>query len=112
MRPPEGGPHYECRPGYWPLESAASTASLNVAIVTIRLLKSLAATLSKQQLPAKCKIRWWEPMVEDEINENTGDRDVEPDRHRPTPEAPMSIPAALKNRDKRDDDQRQRHKRE
>src|SRR2546421_11723378 len=90
----------------------ALSASLNVAIVTIRLLKSLAATLSKQQLPAKCKIRWWEPMVEDEINENAGNRDVKPDRHRPTAETSMSIPAALKNWDEGDDDQRQCDKRE
>ena len=50
-------------------------------------------------------------MVEDEINENAGNRDVKPDRHRPTAETSMSIPAALKNWDEGDDDQRQCDKR-
>src|SRR5438445_3213775 len=57
-------------------------------------------------------MRWWEPMVEDEISENTGNRDIQPGRHRPAAETSMSIPAALENRDECNDDQRQCDKRE
>src|ERR1700731_665198 len=71
-----------------------------------------AAFLSKHQLLAKCKIRRGKPMVEDEVNEDAGDRDIEPDRHRPTADPAVSIPAALKSRYERDDYQRQRDKRE
>jgi len=51
-------------------------------------------------------------MVEDEVNKDTCDRDIEPDRHRPAAKPPMSIPAALKSRDERRDHQRQGHERE
>ena len=71
------------------------------------LFCSAAASLSKHQLLAERKIRWREPMVKHEINEHAGDRNIEPDRHRPTPEPAMSIPAALENRNERHDHQRQ-----
>src|SRR5216684_5546409 len=53
-----------------------------------------------------------EPMVEREINEHASDRNIEPDRHRPTAEPAMSIPAALKNGHESYDHQRQGDERE
>src|SRR6266704_4564466 len=90
----------------------ALSGSLNVAIVTMALFCSAAAALSKHQLLAERKIRWREPMVEHEINEHAGDRNIEPDRHRPTAEPAMSIPAALKNGHESYDHQRQGDERE
>ncbi len=46
-------------------------------------------------------------MIEHEINEHTGHRNIKPDRHRPAAEAAMLVPAALKNRDEGNDYQRQ-----
>ena len=51
-------------------------------------------------------------MIKRHVNENSSDRDVKPDRHGPAPNAAMSIPPALENRNERDDDQRQSDERE
>src|SRR5260370_9142440 len=69
-------------------------------------------SLSKHQLLAERKIGRRKPMVEHEINEDAGDRNIEPDRHRPPAEPAMSIPAALENWHQRHDHQRQGDERE
>ena len=53
-----------------------------------------------------------EPVVEHQINENSGDGHVEPDWDRPTRDPLVPVPSATKNRNKRQNDQRQRHKRQ
>src|SRR5438876_6421100 len=52
----------------------------------------------------------WKPLVEHQINKDTCDRDVEPDRNRPACDAFVSVPPASKNLDKRQNHQRQRYK--
>ena len=51
-----------------------------------------------------------EPLVEHQINQNSGDRHIEPDWDRPARDPPVPVPSATKNRNKRQNDQRQRHK--
>src|SRR4030095_13248985 len=80
----------------------ALSGSLNVAIVTICLFCPIGVTLSTHQLAAKRKARGREPMVKNEVNEDACDRDVKPDRHRPTSKAAVLVPPALKNRNEGD----------
>jgi len=56
--------------------------------------------------------RWWEPLVEHQINENSSERYVQPDWDRPTRDPLVPVPPVTKDRNKRQDDQRQRHKRQ
>src|SRR5207302_8586196 len=56
---------------------------------------------------AERKIGRREPLVEHEINEHAGNGNVEPDRHSPSAETPMPIPAAPKNGHEGNDNQRQ-----
>src|SRR5258708_37069075 len=97
------------RPASWKrcFRRFALSGSLNVAIVTIGSFCLAAASLSKHQLLAECKIRRREPVVEDEINEHAGDRNIKPDRHRPAPKPAMSIPPAPEHRHQRHDHTRQ-----
>jgi hypothetical protein len=53
---------------------------------------------------------WWEPLVKHQIHEHARDRDVKPDRDRPTRDSLMTIPSATKNLDKCDNHQGQRDK--
>ena len=46
-------------------------------------------------------------MVEKKVNDHTGHGDVKPDRHRPAPEAAMSVPVPLKHRNERHDHERE-----
>src|SRR3954454_7142910 len=41
------------------------------------------------------------PAIEHQVNDDAGDRDVEPDRHGPPPDARMFIPSSTKRRDQR-----------
>src|SRR6266446_1871265 len=102
------------RPASWKrcFRRFALSGSLNVAIVTIGSFCLVAASLSKHQPLAECKIRRREPMVEDEINEHAGDRNIKPDRHCPAPKPAMAIPSAPEHWHQRNDHQRQRDKRE
>src|SRR5437667_2811040 len=56
--------------------------------------------------------RWREPFVQHQINENSGNRYVQPDWDRPTRDPLVPVPSATKNRNKRQNDQRQRYKRQ
>jgi len=51
-----------------------------------------------------------EPFVERQVNENSSNRHVQPDWDRPTRDPLVPVPSATKNRNKRQNDQRQRHK--
>ena len=51
-----------------------------------------------------------EPFVEHQVDDNAGDGHVQPDWDRPTRDPLVPVPSATKNRNKRQNDQRQRHK--
>ncbi|MEY2481388.1 MAG: hypothetical protein QOI04_2315 [Verrucomicrobiota bacterium] len=95
------------------LSCLALAGSLNVAIVTIALiLQRSAAFVSKYQSMPGRKIGRRKPFVEHQIHEHSGNGNIKPDRHRPSPDPAMSIPAAPKSRHERDDHKRQHQKRE
>jgi len=55
---------------------------------------------------------WRKPLVEHQVNEDSGNRHVQPDWDRPTGDSLVPVPSATKNRNKRQNDQRQRRKRQ
>ena len=52
------------------------------------------------------------PVIQHQINKNPRHRNIEPDRHRPASQSAVSIPSALKHRNKSQNHQWQRDKRE
>ena len=56
--------------------------------------------------------RWRKPLVQHQVNEDSGNRHVQPDGDRPTRDSLVPVPSATKNRNKRQNDQRQRRKRQ
>ena len=65
---------------------------------------------SKQHSLRQRKIGRRKPFIEHQINEHTGDRDIEPNRHCPFGDAPMPIPTAAEHRNKGEDDERESYK--
>src|SRR5215475_7028347 len=55
--------------------------------------------MSKQHSARLCKTRRWKPLIKHKVNENAGDRNIQPDRHRPFSDPAMFVPATLKYRD-------------
>src|SRR5437868_12859173 len=87
----------------------ALDCSLKVAIVTM-VEGSGLPQFSKQHSLRQRKIGRRKPFIEHQINEHTGDRDIEPNRHCPFGDAPMPIPTAAEHRNKGEDDERESYK--
>ena len=51
-----------------------------------------------------------EPLVEHQIDEHPGDRDIEPDRDGPARDPCVPVPSTTKNRNERQNHERQGHK--